>query len=127
MTTTLGTERMTTRETIERYFAALRERGAWQDLFSQEIHFTSFTSPVRELKGHSDFLSRTKGFYASIVTFELREIVSEGDRAVAFTRYVIQPASGGPNFSSDVAEVFRVRDGRIIDFAIYFDTAPYPK
>jgi hypothetical protein len=30
-------------------------------------------------------------------------------------------------FVSDVAEVFRVRDGRIESLEIYFDSAPFPR
>jgi len=116
-----------TRETIDNYFAALRQHVGWHDLISEEVHFTSFASPVRELKGRSAFLAGTKRFYASIASFEVREIMVDGDRAVALTRYTIRPGDGRPTFSSDVAEVFTVRDGKIADFAIYFDTAPYPK
>jgi hypothetical protein len=32
----------------------------------------------------------------------------------------------GP-FTSDVAEVFTIRDGKIHSFDIYFDSAPFPK
>jgi ketosteroid isomerase-like protein len=118
---------MTTRETIERYYAALRQNGAWQDLLSDEIHFTSFTSPVRELHGREAFLPGTKRFYGSIESFEVRDIITEGDRAIARTRYMIGAPGDRPGFSSDVAEVFTVRDAKIASFGIYFDTAPYPK
>lgn len=46
-------------------------------------------------------------------------------------RYRIDVIPGHPPgrapFASDVAELFTVRDGKIDSFAIYFDTAPYPK
>jgi hypothetical protein len=45
-------------------------------------------------------------------------------RAVALTRYEIQQP-GKPEFTSDVAEVFSVKDDTIDSLAIYFDTAPY--
>jgi ketosteroid isomerase-like protein len=51
----------------------------------------------------------------------------EDDRAVALTWYQVKSPGNHPSFTSDVAEVYRVRDGKIVSFGIYFDTAPYPK
>jgi ketosteroid isomerase-like protein len=117
----------TTRETIESYFAALRQRQGWQDLLADDMVFTSFTSPVRELRGRDAYLPGTKRFYDGIQSFELRELMVDGDRAVALTRYEIKAPGDRPPFSSDVAEVYRVREAKIVSFGIYFDTAPYPK
>ena len=52
--------------------------------------------------------------------------MTDGDRAVALTRYQLG-GPGGASFSSDVAEVFSVANGKITSFAIYFDSAPFPK
>jgi ketosteroid isomerase-like protein len=56
---------------------------------------------------------------------QVRDVLVDGNRAVAFTHYNL----GGPNgpFTSDVAEVFEVKDGKIGSFAIYFDSAPFQK
>lgn len=118
---------MSTRETIERYLAALREHGDWQDLFASETRFTSFTAPVRELNGRDSFVEGTKRFYGSIESLDVRQLIVDGDTAVVLTRYVIRAPGDEPSFKSDVAEVFRVRDSKIVSFGIYFDTAPYPK
>jgi len=118
---------MTTRPTIERYFERLRERVGWDAYLADDVVFTSLTSPNRTVSGKEPFLQATRRFYGSIAHVDVRELLVDGDRACAFTRYVIQPANGAPSFESDVAELFTVRDGRIESFAICFDTAPYPK
>jgi ketosteroid isomerase-like protein len=46
--------------------------------------------------------------------------------ACALTHCDLQPPSGQA-FQSDVAEIFGVRDGRIVSLDIYVDSAPYPK
>jgi ketosteroid isomerase-like protein len=61
-----------------------------------------------------------------IRSVEVREILVDGERACALTRYQLQPPGGAP-FEGDVAEIFTVQDGRIGTFDIYFDSAPYPK
>lgn len=118
---------MKTRETIDRYYEALRNKREWEPLFADDVRFTSFTSPNRQTNDRSAFVEGTKRFYSMIVSFELRELIVDGDAACGLTRYELQPPNGGPRFSSDVAEIFAVKDGKITSFGIYFDTAPYPK
>ncbi len=50
----------------------------------------------------------------------------DGDKACALTRYQLRPPNGNA-FTSDVAELFTVKNGKIDSFAIYFDSAPFPK
>ena len=118
---------MNTRATIERYYDTLRNKAEWERLFADDVTFTSFTSPSRQIKDRNAFVEGTKRFYSMIVSFELRDLIVDGDKACGLTRYELQPPTGSPRFSSDVAEIFTVKDGKITSFAIYFDTAPYPK
>src|SRR5262245_58135958 len=103
---------MTTKATIERYFGQLKQKGDWPTLFSDDMVFTSAASPVKQLKGRDAFLERTKGFYSMIRAFEVRELIVDGDRACALTRYELTPPNAAPGFTSDVAEIFSVRDDR---------------
>jgi ketosteroid isomerase-like protein len=115
---------MTTRETIERYFDRLAAKSEWPECFADHVAFTSYTSPTREVKGKAAYLEATKRFYSTIQSVEVRQILVDGTRAVALTRYDIQQP-GKPLFTSDVAEVFSVKGEKIDSLAIYFDTAPY--
>jgi ketosteroid isomerase-like protein len=116
---------MNTRETVQAYFAALEKKQGWEALLDEQVTFTSFTSPVREISGIAALVEGTKRFYSSISSFELRQLIVEGEKGCAFTRYQLQGPAGP--FTSDVAEVFAVRGGKIQSFGIYFDTAPFPK
>jgi ketosteroid isomerase-like protein len=62
-----------------------------------------------------------------IAGVELRSLIVEGEKACALTRYRLSPPKDAPAFTSDVAEVFSVRDDKIASFDIYFDSAPFPK
>lgn len=115
-----------TRCTVESYFEALRSGGDWQRFIGEQIVFRSRTSPNREIAGRDAFVAATKGFYGMIQSVEVLRLVTEGSNVVALTRYTLKPPSGGA-FASDVAEVFELRDGAIVSFDIYFDSAPYPK
>ena len=117
---------MTTKAAIEGYFAGLRQKKGWDSFLADDVVFTSFTSPVKQVTGKPAYLESTKRFYGGIVTFEVRETLVDGDKACALTRYQLQ-RPGDLAFESNVAEIFRVRDGKIVSFDIYFDSAPFPK
>jgi ketosteroid isomerase-like protein len=117
---------MTTKETIQGYFTCLEQKNGWESFLAEDMRFTSFTSPPKEVTGKAAYLEATKRFYATIVSLEVRDLVIDGDKACALTRYELRPP-GGNAFRSDVAEIFAVKDGHIASFGIYFDSAPFPK
>ena len=117
---------MTTEETVQGYFDGVKQQQGWESFLADGITFTSFTSPVRQLTGKEEFLEATRRFYSTIVSCQLRDLILDGEKACALTRYELHPPGKAP-FASDVAELFTVKDGKIDSFAIYFDTAPYPK
>ena len=117
---------MSQRETIQEYFARLGRKQDWAPLLADDFVFTSFTSPVRQIRGRSDYVAGTRRFFSMITSVELRQLLIDGERLCALTRYQLQRPDG-PSFSSDVAEIFSMKDGKIQSLDIYFDTAPYPK
>jgi ketosteroid isomerase-like protein len=118
---------MTTRQTVQSYFQRLASGDGWQSMLAEDMVFSSFTSPVKAVAGKDAFLRATQRFYSMIARVELRDLMVDGERACALTRYELQPPNGGARFSSDVAEVFSVKNDRIESFGIYFDTSPYPR
>jgi ketosteroid isomerase-like protein len=117
---------MTTKDTIQDYFDSLKQKRGWELFLSDNMNFTSFTSPVKQITGKAAYLEATKRFYSMITSVEVKDLLIEGDKACALTHYELQPPKGEP-FGSDVAEIFRVRDGKIESFDIYFDNTPFPK
>jgi len=117
---------MTTIETVQHYFGSLRDKADWTAFLSDDMVFTSYTSPVKQIAGKAAFVAATKRFYSMIVGVEVREVVVQNGKACVLTSYDLQPP-GGPRFKSDVAEILGVHDGKIDSFSIYFDSAPFPK
>jgi ketosteroid isomerase-like protein len=115
---------MTTRSTIEAYFGALSGGGDWQAFLDEGVVFTSHAGPGKEVTGREAYVESTRGFYSMIRGLEVRQLIVDGDRACATTRYVLERPGGG-SFTCDVAEVFTVRDGMIDSLEIYFDSAPF--
>ena len=117
---------MTTRDTIQGYFSSLKQKISWDSFLSDDVKFTSFTTPNKRVSGRAAYLEATKRFYSMITALEVRDLLVDGQKACALTRYELQPP-GGAVFHSDVAEVFEVRDGKITSLEIYFDSSPFPK
>jgi ketosteroid isomerase-like protein len=55
--------------------------------------------------------------------FEPREFIAQSDRVVSLGHYRWRVKTTGREFSSDFAHVFTVRDGKIVSFQEYTDTA----
>src|SRR5262245_4555134 len=97
---------MTTKETVDSYFNALKNRSEWDSFLADNVTFTSFTSPVKQVTGKTAFLEASKRFYSSIASMELRELIVDGDKACALTHYELRGPAGP--FVSDVSEIFTV-------------------
>ena len=117
---------MTTRDTVQGYFTCLKQKKGWESFLSDDMAFNSFTSPVKQVTGKAAYLEATKRFYSTIVSVTVKDLLVEGEKACALTRYELRPPAGKA-FSSDVAEIFKVRNGKIGSFDIYFDSVPFPK
>ena len=117
---------MTTRDTIQSYFENLRGKSGWEVFLSDDLAFTSFTSPIKHVTGKGAYIEATKRFFSMIKALEVRGILVDGQRACALTRYELQ-VPGGPAFESQVAELFEVSDGKIKSLEIYFDSSSFPK
>jgi ketosteroid isomerase-like protein len=58
-----------------------------------------------------------------VLAFEPREFVAQGDKVVATGDYKWRVKKNGREYGGDWAHVFTVRDGKIVGFHEYMDTA----
>ena len=101
---------MSTREVIERYFEALAHTGKWEAFLADNLRFTSFASAMKEVTGRAAYLDSTRRFFSMVMSVDLRDLIIEGPKACALTRYQLRGPSGS-RFQSDVAELFTVSNG----------------
>ena len=69
-----------------------------------------------------EFFAAVGGSQESL-RFEPREMIAEGDKVVALGSYEWRVKANGREFSGDFAHVFTIRDGKIVAFNEYMDTA----
>lgn len=99
------------------------------DLFDDDIEWeldkaenVPFTGARRGKDQVADFFT-VMGQAQHPLQFEPREFIAQGDKVVALGHYAWSVKSTDRVFESDWAEVFTVRDGKIVCFREYTDTA----
>ncbi len=110
-----------TKDIIQSYYESLRQKRGWEAFLSEDM---LFINNGKRIQGKSSYLEATKRFFSTVQSLEVMEMVVEGDKGCASVRYDLK-SPRGKDFTSDVAEFFRVKNGRFTSFAIYFDTAPF--
>jgi ketosteroid isomerase-like protein len=117
---------MSTKQIIQSYFDELKQKKQWETFLAEEMTFTSFVAPIKEVTGKSAYLQSTKQFFSVIADVDLKEIIIEGQKACVLSHYELK-LPNGVGFGSDVAEIFTVNNGKITSLQIFFDTSPFPK
>ena len=112
---------MSTKDTIQSYFNSLKQKERWEAFLADDM---IFINNGKQIQGKGTYIESTKGFFSMVQSVEVKELLIDGEKACVLTRYELQSPKGN-SFSSDVAEIFTVKNGKIDSFAIYFDTAPY--
>lgn len=55
--------------------------------------------------------------------FDITEFIAQGDRVVALGKYGATVKETGRSYAVDMVHVFTVKDGKILNFAEFFDNA----
>ena len=51
---------MTTKDVIQDYFSRLQQKRGWEELLAEDMVFTSFASPNKQVGGRAAYLVATK-------------------------------------------------------------------
>ncbi len=110
-----------TKDILQNYYENLRLKRGWELFLSEDM---IFLNNGKQFQGKSNYLEITKRFFSTVQSLKVDRLLTDGDMASAVVRYDLKSPQGKV-FTSDVAEFFRVKDGKFVWFAIYFDSAPF--
>jgi len=79
---------MTTKDVIQSYFSSLQQKRGWEEFLTEDLVFTSFVSPNKQVRGRAAYLESTKRFFAMIASVEVRELLTDAWRIQAPRRLV---------------------------------------
>jgi ketosteroid isomerase-like protein len=116
---------MSTKDTTEGYLAGLQhlEEREWASFLAQDMTFSSNGKVVHE--GKDTYLQGTKRFFSRITAVDVKGLLVDGDQACVVLQYELQSPQG-KRLTSEIAEMYTVKHGKIRSYAIYYDNTPYP-
>lgn len=97
----------------------LSEDVTWQ---LPELENVPFAGTRSTRAGVGEFFAQV-GANQEVVEFEPRDLVAQGDKVVSLGHYQWGVKSTNHAFGGDFAHVFTIRDGKIVAFHEYMDTA----
>jgi len=108
-------------DTVQGYFDAIN-KGGWESYIAEDTTFRPFNN--REVLGKTAYVAATKRFLQVAKSVELKQLIVDGNTAVAISRYKLHAPTGNQSVC-DVAEILRVKDGKIDQSTIFFDTTAF--
>lgn len=111
-----------TKDIIRTYFDRLFV-GGWEDLIADEI---VFASPSGVTHGKAAYVEGTNGFKRVAKSVDVRQLIVDGDNAVAVTRYKLESPKGNVA-ECDTVEILSVKNRKISSSRICFDTAAFAR
>ena len=113
---------MTTKELFETYYKGFAQKKDWESVISDDFKFTggdmTNTTPVI---GKVAYIEVIKRFSQLFTAMRVKEMIVDGDRACVIGNYdYVFP--NGKSINGDVAEIWKVKDGKLASLTIFFDT-----
>ncbi len=109
-----------TKELLNKYYEGLSRKEGWPFLLTEDILLSG--TIAKESKGKKAFVNNN--FFKLIRSLKVKEMIVENESGFALVSYdLVSPK--GKSFLSDVAEIWKVKDGKLASLAIYFDTAVF--
>jgi ketosteroid isomerase-like protein len=111
-----------TRELLNKYYEGLSSKSDWHSMLSDKILLTG--TIAKESTEKEAFVNNN--FFKMVRSLKVKEMIVENEAACAVVSYdLLSP--NGVIFLSEVAEIWKVEDGKLSSLAIYFDTAGFQK
>jgi ketosteroid isomerase-like protein len=104
---------------IQALLALLSDNIEWQ---LPEVENVSFTGKRTGRAAVGEFFASVAA-NQDVLQFEPRDFIAQGDRVVSLGDYEWRVKDTGREFASDFAHVFTIRDGKVVAFKEYFDSA----
>lgn len=118
---------MKTKELLEVYYKGLNQKNSWDSVISDDFKFIggdmTNQEPVLGKQAYIEILNR---FGRLFHTMRVKEMIIDGNKAFVRANYdYVFP--NGKAISGDVAELWKVKNGKLDELIIFFDTLSFQK
>ena len=113
---------MTTKELLEIYYDGFAQKIGWDSVISDDFKFIggdmTKTTPI---VGKQAYIEIIKRFSQLFTNMRIKEMLVEGNTACVIGNYdYVFP--GGKKINGNVAEIWKVKNGKLDSLTIFFDT-----
>jgi ketosteroid isomerase-like protein len=115
----------TTRDIVQKWYRLLAQKNEWQNLISEDIKLADSSLNIHE-EGRIAVTKSFDQFLKTVQAVTVKHIIVENEDACAIASYdFVSPQGKKLNF--DVAEIWKVRNGKLRSLTIYFDITEFRK
>ncbi len=110
------------RELLVEHYDTLSRKGQPNQSLSDAFSLSGALAP--DTSGKDSFSDNL--FFKLVESLTVKTIIADGERACALIAYELV-SEKGERFSCEAAEIWEMRNGKLVSLTIYFDTAAYQK
>jgi ketosteroid isomerase-like protein len=112
---------MTIEELLETYYAGFARKEGWESVLSDDFKFVGGDMTNQTpLVGKSEYIKVIDRFSRLFTTMRVKDMLVADNRAFVLANYdYVFP--NGQSINGDVAEIWKVKDGKLDALTIFFD------
>ena len=116
-----------TKQLLERYYKGFAQKEGWESTLSDDFKFTggdmTKTGPIIGKTAYIEVIGRFSRVFQSM---RVKEMIVEDENACVIGNYDYKFPSGA-SINGDVAEIWKVKNGKLDSLTIFFDTLTFDK
>jgi len=116
---------MTTKELLETYYEGFAKKSNWESALSDDFKFIG--GDMRKVTpsiGKDAYIEVIKRFSQLFTHMQVKQMMVDNDNACVIGNYdYVFP--NGKSINGDVAEIWKVKNGKLVSLTIYFDTLTF--
>ena len=114
-----------TKELLNTYYKCFAQKNGWESVISEDFKFVggdmTNTTPIIGKQAYIEVINRFSKLFTSM---RVKEMIVEEDRACVIGNYDYE-FPGGKKINGDVAEIWKVKNGKLDSLTIFFDTLSF--
>jgi ketosteroid isomerase-like protein len=115
---------MTSKEIVWQYYDNLIQKNdKWAPLFADDITFSDSAMNINEA-GKDAVTKSFEQFLKGVENLLVKLLIAENETVIAIVNYDFIN-SHEEKFNQDVAEVWKIKDGKLSSLVLYFDITAY--
>ena len=116
---------MSTKEILETYYKGFARKQGWESVIAEDFKFIGGDmTKTKPIVGKQAYIDVIKRFSQLFQKMRVKEMITDGDRACVIGNYdYVFP--NGKSINGDVAEIWKVKDGKLAALTIFFDTLTF--